>query len=468
MKVTDLRRKLMAALAAGGMLAPGALYAANLNTNLVVNNGFETVNLAITGDYNGPLILNWSGTQGFAYSHNGSSSNAGVVPDYAEGADPPGAGNWYFTSNNAVPDINGPGQFYQDIDVSTGDTGTVIASGFAGYSMSAWISSYLNDTDIGHVHADFRNSSGTSLGTALVSDSDPGANNVWNLNSGTGIIPIGTATVRLSVYGTRTSGGAGPDGYIDNVDFRVSEVPLPALRITVNRATGAVTLSNNTGSTVNLSGYSITSAFEALAPASWLSITDNYDAGNPGPNQVDAAHSWTELTNPSAHGDLSEADLQSGTGASLANGRTVNLSSANAWIRNYDEDLVFQYVSNGQVVDGIVSFIGNSNNPYTFGDLNVSGSITTADWAIFRANQRGNLSGLSLAEAYRLGDMNRDLKNNHADFVLFQAAFDAVNGAGSFEAMLEAAGVPEPTSILLVLASGLCAVPIFGRSTFRK
>ena len=90
MKVTDLRRKLMAALVAGGTLAPSALYAADLNTNLVINGDFETVDVATFElDYNGPLILNWLGTQGFAYSHDGSSSNGGVVPDYADGADPP-------------------------------------------------------------------------------------------------------------------------------------------------------------------------------------------------------------------------------------------------------------------------------------------------------------------------------------------------------------------------------------------
>ena len=36
-------------------------------------------------------MLNWTGVNGFAYSHNGSSGAAGVVPDYADGADPPGA-----------------------------------------------------------------------------------------------------------------------------------------------------------------------------------------------------------------------------------------------------------------------------------------------------------------------------------------------------------------------------------------
>ena len=45
MKVTDLRRKLIAALVAGGTLAPSAVYAAPLDTNLVVNSDFESVDL---------------------------------------------------------------------------------------------------------------------------------------------------------------------------------------------------------------------------------------------------------------------------------------------------------------------------------------------------------------------------------------------------------------------------------------
>jgi hypothetical protein len=34
--------------------------------------------------------------------------------------------------------------------------------------------------------------------------------------------------MRLSLFGTRTAGGAGPDGYIDNVDLQVVAVPEPA------------------------------------------------------------------------------------------------------------------------------------------------------------------------------------------------------------------------------------------------
>jgi hypothetical protein len=464
MKVTDLRRKLIASLVAGGMLAPSAVHAADLNVNLVVNGDFETVDLATTSTYNSPRILNWLGTPGFAYSHDGSSSSAGVVPDYADGADPPGAGHWYFSPNISNPEVNDPGEFYQDINVAGGASGAAIAAGTAGYSVSAWMSSYLNDNDFANVHLDFRNSGGTSLGTGLLSDSDPGPGNVWNLNTGSGGIPIGTTTVRLSVYGTPVN--AGPDGYTDNVEFMVTNV-LPALAVTINRDTGAITLSNSTGAGEHISGYSITSAFEALAPANWLSITDNYDVGNPGPNQVDSLHSWSELTDPAAHGDLSEADLQTGDGATLANNRTVQLSpvGGNTWIKTPTEDLVFQYISNGVVVDGVVSYIGNGGDPFEVGDLNTNGVINSADWAILRNNQHANLSGLSLAEAYRAGDMTGDKLNNHADFVAFKAAYEAVHGGGSFALMLST--IPEPSSVVLVLMSGLLALPTLRRSKSR-
>src|SRR5262245_17767552 len=200
MKVTDLRRKLMAALAAGGLLAPSAVYAANLNTDLVVNGGFENVDLATTSTYHSPKILNWLGPSAFAYSHDGSSSSTGVVPNYAEGAPPPASGHWYFTSNVSPvgtpdKDVNNP--IFQDIDVSTGDTGSTIASGFAGFNLSAYMSSYLNDNDFGNARVEFRSGSGAVLGSSVMSDSDPGPANVWNLNTKTGVIPIGTATVRL-------------------------------------------------------------------------------------------------------------------------------------------------------------------------------------------------------------------------------------------------------------------------------
>jgi hypothetical protein len=231
MKITNWRRKLSAALMAGGLLVPSAAQSAGLNTNLVTNGDFENVNLAVTGAYNGPLVLGWTGPNLFAYSHDGSSSSTGVVADYADGADPPNAGHWYFTPNNtggaAFTDVHDPDVYFQDISVGTGDTGAAIAAGQAQYNLSAFMSSYLNDTDFGNVRVEFKNGGGGSLGIVTISDPDFGPDNVWSLTSTAGVVPIGTASLRVSLYGTRTAGGAGADGYTDNVDFRIARIPEP-------------------------------------------------------------------------------------------------------------------------------------------------------------------------------------------------------------------------------------------------
>ena len=223
------RRVIWAAVSTGGILAiAGGAAAAPINTNLVVNGGFENVNLQSTGDYHGPRVLDWSGMPAFAYSHDGSRSSGGVVPNYADGAQPPGAGHWYFTSNNAgMTDINARGLFFQDIDVSAGPTAAAIAAGTARYDLSAFMSSYLNDTDIGHASVDFLDESGGTLDIAVLSDPDFGPNNVWNLNTLSGDVPAGTTGLRLSLFGTRSAGGAGPDGYIDNVALSITVVPEP-------------------------------------------------------------------------------------------------------------------------------------------------------------------------------------------------------------------------------------------------
>jgi hypothetical protein len=463
MKVTNLRRKLIATLAAGGMLSPGLLHAANLNTNLLVNAGFENVDLGTVGDANGPKILDWTTTGGisaFAYAHAGAG---GQGMDYANGGPLASGGQYYFTAGNGFTggnvtpiDINAAGQFYQDVDVSTGPSGTLIASGGAAFKVSAFFSSYLAQGDFGSVNVNFLNSSMTSLGNATFRDT---TTNTWGQDFLGGIIPAGTAKVRVSVFGTALIGS--PDGYVDNVDFQVTnEIIQPTLALTVDRDNGAITLANRTGASVNISGYQITSAFEGLSPPNWLSIADNYDQGNPGPNQVDGAHQWSELTDPASRADLSEADLAAGVGTSLAHTKTVNLSGGGGWIRNPNEDVVFRYVSNGQVLNGIVSYVDNGGFAFAQGDLNTDGAINAADWLVLKTNLHTSLSGKSLAEAYRLGDLNRDKANNHADFAAFKTLYDAANGVGAFAAM--AAAVPEPSTVALGVAAS-AAFPLARR-----
>jgi MprA protease rhombosortase-interaction domain-containing protein len=230
MKISNWRNRLSATLVACGLLSPCVAHAAELEVNLLINGGFENVDLATTGNYNGPRILDWTGPNMFAYSHNGSSSSAGVVPDYADGPDPPGAGNWYFSSNNtgvASPtDVREPRVFYQDIDVSSGPSATAISTGGASYTVFAYFSSYLNDADIGSVRVDMLDVNGTILFGDNNSDQDAGPDNVWSTMSTTLGILQGTTTLRVSLYGQPVNGGA--DGYIDNVSLFVHGVPEPS------------------------------------------------------------------------------------------------------------------------------------------------------------------------------------------------------------------------------------------------
>lgn len=87
-----------------------------------------------------------------------------------------------------------------------------------------------------------------------------------------------------------------------------------------------------------------------------------------------------------------------------------------------------------------------------FADLNGSCTLNVDDWTQFRTWQLANLTGLTRAQAYAKGDLNGDLRNDHADFVLFKDAYETSNGSGSFATML--AAVPEPaTTSLIIVAS---------------
>jgi hypothetical protein len=321
MKVTNWRRKLAANLVACGLMSPAAGLAANLDTNLVANGTFESVDLLITGDYGAPKVLQWSGT-GFAYSHQPGVTG---IPDYADGADPPGAGNWYFTSNNqpsaGTGDVRDPDVIFQDIDVSTGATGTQIASGEAAVRLSAFFSSYLDDNDFGNVHVQFKNAGGTTLGTAQVSDLDPGPNNVWSLSSGASVVPVGTATLRVSLFGTVVNGGT--DGYIDNVDVQLTNAANELVFLEVNTTSGQARIKNQTGDPVQIDYYEIKSAAGSLRRNTWTSLQDQNLAGFPAGDG--SGNGWEEAGG-GGNNALGESFL---TGSStVTNGASISLGPA--------------------------------------------------------------------------------------------------------------------------------------------
>jgi len=227
MKITNWCRKLSAAVVAGGLLVPCAASAAPLGTNLVANPGFENVNInSSQGGYNAVEILEWTdGTAvGFAYSHDGSLDGGGMtIPDYANGGPLAGGGSFYFTSNATDGDISMPGQVMQTIDLASGPTAAAIATGRATFELSAFFSSYSDDGDFGNVQLEFLDLSLAPIliPPVVISDNDT---TMWTQVGTSGSIPLTAFAARVSVYGTPVT--AGPDGYIDNVDFRV--VPEPA------------------------------------------------------------------------------------------------------------------------------------------------------------------------------------------------------------------------------------------------
>jgi hypothetical protein len=95
------------------------------------------------------------------------------------------------------------------------------------------------------------------------------------------------------------------------------------------------------------------------------------------------------------------------------------------------------------------AFVPPTNLPCDlFADLTGDCQLNAADWMQLRSGQFLNMSGMTLAEAAALGDLNGDLRNDHEDFVLFKSAFEATNGPGSFAVML---AVPEPASAALAV-----------------
>lgn len=243
------------------------------------------------------------------------------------------------------------------------------------------------------------------------------------------------------------SNGVGDNNFFTPVEIRAfASLPLNPV-LTIDRATGAVALVNETGSDIGIIGYSLTSVAGSLSADSsdWTTVTGNYDA-SPGNGSVDSDDSWTVLTTTPDGTDLSEGELDGGNGGSLASGSPINLGTP--WKQTPYEDVVAKILlSDGSINTLDVEYSGV---PIEVGDLNGSGVIDANDWDEYVTNAMYDPSGLPAAAAYLAGDLNGDGVNDILDTDLFIRAFESTNGAGSFQAMIAARGVPEPASYLLM------------------
>lgn len=89
------------------------------------------------------------------------------------------------------------------------------------------------------------------------------------------------------------------------------------------------------------------------------------------------------------------------------------------------------------------------------GDFNGNGAVGLDDYEILLANFRTDVSALSRAEAYVLGDTNLNLSIDYTDFIAFRDSFRNANRAAAAELF---GIVPEPSTILLLAVAwaGVC------------
>ncbi len=500
MKLLNFKKRLAAALVAAGAMLPQFVLAAPLRTNLVVNPGFEAVDVGDPGPFTSVRLLDWIDSDGdlddnfaFPYSSNYTSTPL-----------PPGAGSYYFTGGfNMQP---GMLTIEQTFDVSAGPSGALIATGTARYDLRGFFTSYYEQDDVSLVRASFRNASNAEIGSAEMGGL-PFLNGVplragqrmWGNDAKFGVLPVGTASVRIEVSGSNDS--VNHDGYVDLVDFRVGGLTDDvALKLEVNSANGSTRLRNLTGSVVDMNYYEITSASGSINLGGWNSLQDQDFEGSGGTSGT--GDGWEEGGGASANGVgelflLGSSQLANNQRVSLGNlfrpsGGTRDLTmryglesglllygyvdflpnfgvsgdfNNNGLYQCSDVDALTAAIAAGTnnpsfdlTGDGLVNLVdlnawlveaGNvnlpSHNPYRPGDANLSGAVDGSDFGIWNANKFTNTS------AWCSGNFNGGSVVDGSDFGIWNA-----NKFTSSDAI---SAVPEPTGLgvwwsLVVFAPG--------------
>lgn len=185
----------------------------------------------------------------------------------------------------------------------------------------------------------------------------PAAGSSWNLFEADEI--AGTfRQIDTSLAGTP---GPGQRYLVDIVDVgnnreaaRLSLRQLPTL--TVNRDTGAATISNTGAINVMLDGYTVSSNVGSLSSANWNSLEEQSALGG----------GWKMSPSPGSANRLSELK-QTGVGtlaggAQVALGSIFNATPAGAAFGANTEDLTFEYTTTDGTFQGLVAYTGTKVN----------------------------------------------------------------------------------------------------------
>lgn len=186
-----------------------------LNQNAILNPGAELGQGSATG--NDIYILpGWTTTGNFTAVQYGASAAPVASPGAAFGS------NFFSGGPN-----NPTNMATQIIDVS--NLSTSIDAGAIAYVLSGYFGGYLFQNDSASLFVTFFNSATVSLGSSAVAGgfNSTARNNLSVLLYGVqnGFIPVGTRSVQVTLFMTRTEGFYN-DGYADNLSFIASQAGL--------------------------------------------------------------------------------------------------------------------------------------------------------------------------------------------------------------------------------------------------
>ena len=200
-----------------GVLAGGLMFVGQTRAAPIVNESFESSPSSIFGQFSS-----------YGYAENYTSVNV-----------PPNPGLRYFTGTTGLATQTHRGTVNL-VTAPNGAPAGAIDAGLVNYDLSAYFSTYKDQTDFSEVRLQFKNASGGNVGDLVTIGGQDFINNLgfdvngadqpdfrdFGLGSASGIVPSGARSAELTIF-TQRNQGAAADGYLDVLQLNLSAVPEP-------------------------------------------------------------------------------------------------------------------------------------------------------------------------------------------------------------------------------------------------
>ncbi len=342
-------------LAALFCLVPLSLHAAPYGVNLLANGNAEQGASSSTGDaLPGPNpVPGWTVSSAFTVvNYKGSSDTSGFPKSSDPG--PPDRSNQFFAGGKATTSTA-----TQDINVSA--NAAAINTGKVTLDLSGWLGGFVSDPDVAQLSVTYLDGASNNMGSTTIGPVSPAdRNNVTGLflRTMTASVPANTATLRVTLTMTRTS-GAFNDGYADSLSV-------------VLRAPTVVTTTADSGPG---------SLRAALTASNAITFDPNVFAANTAPHIISLASAL-----PALSGDVrivgpgaKALTVQRSTAAGTANFAVFTVDSGATVVANGQKPVVTisgLTIANGSVPSGNGGGIFNHT-----GDLGVTNCAITGNTA---------------------------------------------------------------------------------------